>query len=266
MLPTRAQWEAAHASGLAEAAEVPGGAPATTQQVVEVEPPKRSFPRLPRSPGKPPAPGGSNRVKQILSSLAIVVVFLVIFFVAKASNHKHPSTTTSAAATTSATSVPEKSNSATVTPTSATSPSVAKCASAWNGGRSPEHRHALDLTVIHDSSPVATIATYAGPGARLARFGGGSPVLVSQNACIIISHHRLFIEQPDHNWGQVKAFRTYPFAVVAAPGHWAVEHANASIHAGALNSPDSNIGAVTPSKNTLVILTADDIGTPPKRQ
>jgi hypothetical protein len=108
-------------------------------------------------------------------------------------------------------------------------------------------------------------ANLAGPSVKLARFGGGSPVVVSENACIVVSHHRVFIQQPNRNWGQVKAFATSPFGVVAAPGHWALDHANVSIHAGPLSSSDQNLGVLRPRKATLVILTVQDIGTPPKR-
>jgi hypothetical protein len=202
--------------------------------------------------GAGPGPATTRR-NQMIASAGVILVFVIILIAGSGSSGegKKPATTPAASTPTTASA-----------PAAVAGPSVNSCATAWNGGTSATHRHILDLGVVNDSPAVAVIATYAGASASLKRFGGGSPVLIAQNACIVIADDSLFIQQPSGNWGWIKAAEGYPFARIAADPKWTLAHANVSVAAGPLSKRAANLGAVTRSHDTLVILTDADLGRP----
>ena len=173
MLPTRGDWEKANP----EKAAVPPPEPPPPGK----EPPPRTRPIKWEGKGLP-IPLSERMRKQILPSVLVIAVFaaIVIYGSTNSSKKGGIQTTTLPASTTSTTTQASSTQtSSTQTTALTTTPTIAACAAAWNGGRSPTHRHILDLTVTADNPPVALLATYRGTERRLARLGGGSQVLVS---------------------------------------------------------------------------------------
>jgi hypothetical protein len=215
----------------------------------------------------PPADGGPRRAdgrsrnrytrKQVVTSVAVAALFAVILIVGTSSGGHHHASRAGKAPVHRTTTAPVPSSGATVA-----IPTVPSCATAWNGGGSATHRHILDLAVASDQPPQAVVATYVGPSAKLSRLGGGSQVLVSQGACIVIAHDEIFVRQPNKHWGLVAAKSPYPFSAVAADPRWTAAHANASVRVGPLHSSATDPGVVEPRHGGIFVLTAVELGRP----
>ncbi len=247
MLPTRGDWEKANP----EKAAVPPPEPPPPGK----EPTPRTRPIKWEGKGLP-IPLSDRMRKQILPSVLVIAVFAVIVIVGSSNSSKKGGiqTSTLPASTTSSATSTTTHTSSTQTTAATVAPAITACATAWNGGRSPTHRHILDLTVSADQPPVALLATYRGPVQHLARLGGGSQVLVSTNACIVAAHDSVFIQQPNGNWGLVKAAPGTPFALRPGGPQWAQKRHNATVTVGPLQGGPADVGAVTPTGHTLPVL------------
>jgi hypothetical protein len=247
MLPTRGDWEKANP----EKAALPPPEPPPPGK----EPTPRTRPIKWEGKGLP-VPMSERMRKQILPSVLVIAVFAVIVIVGSSSSSKKGGiqTSTLPASTTSAAASTTTQTSSTQSAPARAAPTITACATAWNGGRSPTHRHILDLAVTADQPPVALLATYRGPEQRLPRVGGGSQVLVSTNACIVAAHESVFIQQSNGNWGLVKAAAGTPFALRAGGPQWAQKRHNATVKVGPLRGGPADVGAVTPTGHSLPIL------------
>ena len=217
MLPTRAEWEAANL------VSSPAG-----------EPQRRR-----RSP--------TNTRNQIIASIAVIALFALILLLA-GSNGSHQRRSGSG--------VPKGAgSSSTSTPTATIGlPTVTACAAAWNGGRSAEHRRDLARAVMSLARPVAVIGTYVGTDRHVARVGGGNPVVVKADACLVAANDDVFLQQPDGSWGLTLATGKR-FSNMASDPTWTVDHANATVRVGS----SAGEGAITPARRSLVILTASQL-------
>jgi hypothetical protein len=238
MLPTRAEWEAA-----------------SSRQAV---PDDRHTKRRSRW-----AAGGAR--SQVIVSLGVVALFVVVLIAGQGSTRPH-----SRRATRSTLSVPGTATTPPVTtaPPVTTTPAVmatravarsprnvAACVAAWNGGSSAQHHQYLARTVGYAHTPVAVIATYHGPD-RTVTAVGGNPVLVKAGRCVLAADNFVFMQQPDGSWGLTQATLT-SFSSIARDSTWTVGHANATVN---LAPPATAAGTVRPSKGSLLVLTASDVG------
>ncbi len=243
MLPSRGDWEKANP----EKAAVPPPEPPPSG----TEPTPRTRPIKWEGKGLP-VPLSERMRKQIIPSVIAIAIFAVfLIFGSHSSSHKtatHRASSPTAAAVQTSTTQTSHSSHTTAAPT------VTTCAVAWNGGRSPTHRHILDLAVTRDRPPVAVIASYAGTEQRLARLGGGSLVLVIARACVVVADRSVFIQQPNGTWGLVRATSGSPFAVIAREPAWTQAHHNATVTVGPLHGGPADVGAVTPASRPLVVL------------
>lgn len=256
MLPTRADWEDANPEKAAVPPPEPPAPPAPGE-----EPPARTRPIKWEGKGLPVSLSDRMR-KQIIPSVIVIAVFAVIVIVGSSKSSKNgiktstlPDTTSTAAATQTSTTQ----TSATKTSASRTTPvtgaaTIASCARAWNGGNSPTHRHILDLAVASEQPAVAVLGTYWGPERRLARLGGGSQVIVTNGACVVAARESVFIAQPNGTWGLVKAAPGTPFAIRPGAPPWGQGRHNASVKVGPLRGGPADVGAVTPTGRSLIVL------------
>jgi hypothetical protein len=248
MLPTRGDWEKANP----EKAAVPPPEPPPPG----TEPAPRTRPIKWEGKGLPISLSERMR-KQILPSVLVIAVFAAIVIYGSSNSSKKggiQTTTLPASTTRTTTQTSSTQASRTQTAVATAPPTITACATAWNGGLSPTHRHILDLAVTADKPPVAVLATYRGPERRLARFGGGSQVLVRTNACIVAAHDSAFIQQPSGNWGLVKAAPGSPFAAPAGGPQWVQQHHNAIVKVGPLRGGPADVGAITPTGHRLAVL------------
>jgi hypothetical protein len=238
MLPTRADWEAAGRSADEASSPAPTEAP-------QAETPRKG-PRVSR-----PAVRVSRR-KQVIASLGVILLFVVVLIAGTGSNPSHPQlgggvTSPPPPATTSPTttgSAPTHHKAASHGPT------VRACAAAWNGGRSATHREDLAHAVTSAAHPVAVVGRYAGANRKVARDGGGTPVLARRNACIVAADDLVFIHQPDKSWGLTHATATH-FSNISGDPTWTADHANATV---------TTAGGIHPSRGGLVVLTSSQLG------
>jgi len=216
MLPTRAEWEAAN--------------PGQTAAAPRPEPPADHADRQQKRRRRW-APSRNFR-KQAIASVAVIAAFGVVLITATSPGTPHPG------------------RAGRVTHPSPKPPTVAACVAAWNGGKSAEHRRDLAMTVAHAANAVAVLATYIGRGLKVARVGGGNPVLVNADMCVIAADNLVFIRQPDGSWGLTKATSTQ-FSSIALDHSWTADHANLTVRLGS-----SAAGRVTVSRKngSLVVL------------
>jgi hypothetical protein len=245
MLPTRAEWEVANPEKAA--LPPPEPPPPGTESTPKTRPIKWEGKGL-------PVPFSERMRKQILPSLLVIAVFVVIVIVGSSSSSKKGGIQTSTLPAASTPTSTSTTTSATKTTPVAAAPTINSCATAWNGGHSATHRHILDLSVTADQAPVALLATWHGPEQHLARVGGGSQVLVTANACIVATHDSVFIQQPNGNWGLVKAVPGSPFALKPGSPQWGQGHHNATVKVGPLHGGPADVGAVTPTGPKLAVL------------
>ena len=236
MLPTRAEWEAANPGPSATAPRLDSPADHADRQ-------QKGRPRW--------APSGNFR-KQAIASVAVIAAFGVVLITATSPGTPHPGragrVTHPSPVAVASTTAPVASTS---TPAVSTKPpTVAACVAAWNGGKSAEHRRDLAMTVAHAANAVAVLATYIGRGLKVARVGGGNPVLVNADMCVIAADNLVFIRQPDGSWGLTKATSTQ-FSSIALDHSWTADHANLTVRLGS-----SAAGRVTVSRKngSLVVL------------
>jgi len=247
MLPTRAEWEAAHPVG------PPPAEPVTSRDraLAQATRPLPSWLRSGSGPVGKRRPGwtaaGTTR-NQVIASVAAIALFAVILFTGSGSGGSRPGRPAGAT----------HSRGPAVTPAPG-DPTLASCVAAWNGGRSAQHRRDLEQTVAQDAPSVAVLATYAGPIRDLARVGGGTPVLVGIHVCIVVAHDSVFFRQPDGSWGLTLASAGHAISVIARDPGWTSDHANVIVQLGSGAGPATDAGKLTVHGSSLVVLRSSDL-------